>query len=72
MLITYRGHDLVPVKDGEEWEAQIFSGGRRITQTMHFAREEPAITEAKKIVDDMRCSRRSAKWARFAPPSAEC
>jgi hypothetical protein len=56
----YRGYELVPVKDGEDWEVQIFSGGRRITQTSYFAREEPAMIEAKNIVDDMRCSRRSA------------
>jgi hypothetical protein len=60
MLIVYRGYELVPIKDGEYWHAQIFSGGRRITDTMPFAREEPAMAEAKKIVDEMRDSRRSA------------
>ena len=60
MLIMYRGYELVPVKDGEKWQAQIFSGGRRITTTMPFALEEPATTEAKKIVDEIRSPRRSA------------
>jgi hypothetical protein len=60
MLIVYRGFELVPVKDGEKWQAQIFSGGNRITATLPFAREEPAMTEAKKIVDEIRSSRRSA------------
>ena len=60
MLIMYRGFELVPVKDGEKWQAHIFSGGRRITTTMPFAREEPAMIEAKNIVDNIRGSRRSA------------
>lgn len=60
MLIMYRGFELVPVKDGEKWQAQIFSGGRGIRTTMPFAREEPAMAEAKKIVDEIRASRRSA------------
>ena len=33
MLIMYRGFELVPVKDGERWQAQVFSGGRRIAAT---------------------------------------
>jgi hypothetical protein len=56
----YRGYELVPVKDGENWRAQIFSGGRRITTTMPFALEERATNEAKKIADEIRSSRRSA------------
>jgi hypothetical protein len=56
MLIMYRGYELVPVKDGEKWQAQIFSSGRRITTTMPFAQEEPATAEAKKIVDEIRSS----------------
>ena len=60
MIIMYRGYELVPVKDNEEWVAQIFSGGRRITKTMPLSSEEPAIAEARKIVDHMRDTRRSA------------
>jgi hypothetical protein len=60
MLIMYRSFELVPVKAGEKWQVQIFSGGRRITTTMLFAGEESAMTEAKKIVDGIRSSRRSA------------
>jgi hypothetical protein len=56
----YRGFELVPIKDGEQWQAQIFSGGRRITTTTPCACEGPAMAEAKKIVDEMRNSRRSA------------
>jgi hypothetical protein len=60
MLIMYRGFELVPVKDVEKWQAQIFSGGKRITTTMLFASEESAVADAKKIVDGIRGSRRSA------------
>jgi hypothetical protein len=60
MLIMYRGFELVPLKDGEKWQAQIFSGGRPVATTTPFGREEPAMTEAKKIVDDIRGCRRSA------------
>jgi hypothetical protein len=60
MFIMYRGFELVPVKDGDKWQAQICSGGKRITTTMPFSREEPAMTEAKKIVDEIRSSRHSA------------
>ncbi len=56
MLIMYRGCELVPVKDGDRWRAQIFSGGRLLTTTMLLPREEPAIAEAKKIVDEFRGS----------------
>jgi hypothetical protein len=58
MLIMYRGFELVPIRQGEKWQAQVFSGGRRITTTTPCACEEPAMTEAKKIVDEMRNSRR--------------
>jgi hypothetical protein len=60
MLIMYRGFTLVPIKDGEKSQAQIFSGGRRITTTIPFASEEPAMIEAKRLVDEMRNSRHSA------------
>jgi hypothetical protein len=60
MLLMYRGYELVPIKDGEKWQAQLFSGGKRITTTMPFAHEEVAITQAKKIADEIRNSRRSA------------
>jgi hypothetical protein len=60
MLIMYRGFELVPIKDGEKWQAQIFSAGRRITTTMLCTCEDPAMTEARKIVDEMRNSKRSA------------
>jgi hypothetical protein len=56
MFIVYRGFEVVPVKDGEKWQAQIFSGGKRITTTPPAAAEEPAMTEAKKIVDEIRSS----------------
>jgi hypothetical protein len=54
MLIVYRGFELVPVKDGERWQAQIFSGGRPVAATPPCAAEEPAMSEAKKIVDGIR------------------
>jgi hypothetical protein len=60
MFIMYRGFELVPVKDGEKWQTKIFSGSKQITTTMPFAREEPAMTEAKQIVDEIRSFRRSA------------
>ena len=60
MLLMYRGYELVPVKDGDRWKAQIFSGGRLLTTTMLLPREQPAIAEAKKIVDDIRGSPRLA------------
>jgi hypothetical protein len=33
MLIMYRGFELVPVKTGQLWQAQISSGGRRVAVT---------------------------------------
>ena len=60
MLIMYRGFELVPIKDGEQWQAQIFSGGRPITATVPSASEQSAMSEAKKTVDGMRSSQRSA------------
>jgi hypothetical protein len=57
----HRGFQLVPIKDGEKWQAQIFSGSRRIAITTSFACEEPAITEAKKIVDEIRSPRGAAR-----------
>jgi hypothetical protein len=50
-LIIYRSFELAPVRDGKAWQVKIFSGGKRITTTMLFAREESALTEAKEIVD---------------------
>jgi hypothetical protein len=64
MLIMYRGLELVPAKDGEKWQAQIFSGSKRITTTMPFAREEMAMIEAKKLVDEIRNSTGSARFSR--------
>jgi hypothetical protein len=61
MLIMYRGFELVPVKDGEKWQAQISSCGRRIAVTPPHGSEEPAMSEARKIVDGIRNSRRSAR-----------
>ena len=65
MLIMHRGFELVPCKDGEKWQAQIFSGSKRITTTTSFPFEDLAMAEAKKMVDEIRnsassaCSRRS-------------
>jgi len=59
MLIMYRGFELVPIKDGEKWQAQIFSGSKRMGATALCADEEAAMREARKIADDYR-SRRSA------------
>jgi hypothetical protein len=64
MLIMYRGYELVPIKDGEKWQAQLFSGGKRITTTIPFAHEEVAITQAKKIADEIRDSTGSARSSR--------
>jgi hypothetical protein len=60
MLIMYRGFALVPVKDGESCQAQIFSGGRPIAATPPRASEEQAMSEAKKVVDGLRHPCRSA------------
>jgi hypothetical protein len=60
MLIMYRGFELVPIKVDERWQAQISSGGRRIAVTPSHGDEEPAMNEAKKIVDGIRNSRHSA------------
>jgi hypothetical protein len=60
MLIMYRGFALVPRKDGEGWQAQIFSGGRPMAATPPCDSEEQAMSEARKIVEGIRHSRRSA------------
>jgi hypothetical protein len=60
MLIMYRGFELVPIKVDENWQAQISSGGRWVTVTPPHDSEEPAMNEAKKIVDEIRGLRRSA------------
>jgi hypothetical protein len=59
MLIMYRGFELVPIKDGEKWQAQVFSGSKPVGATALCADEEAAMREAKKMADDYR-SRRSA------------
>ena len=59
MLIMYRGFELVPIKNGEKWQAQVFSGSKRMAATPPYADEETAMSEAKKIADEFR-SRRSA------------
>jgi hypothetical protein len=58
MLIMYRGYELVPVRVGEGWKVHIHSGGKPIATTMHFAAEDPAMAEAKRIADDLRAGRR--------------
>jgi hypothetical protein len=52
-LIVYRRFDLLPVKDGGKWHVRIFSRGKRIATTKPFAGEQPAVAEAKRIVDGM-------------------
>jgi hypothetical protein len=52
-LIVYRRFELIPVKDGGRWQVKILSRGKRIATTKHFAGEQPAVAEAKKIVDGM-------------------
>jgi len=58
MLIMYRGYGLVPVMDNEKWLVRISSASKRITTTTLLADEQSAMTEAKKIVDDIRSIRR--------------
>jgi hypothetical protein len=60
MLIMYRGFELVPVKVGERWQAQVSSGGRPTAVTPTSLTEEQAMREARKIADGIRDSRRSA------------
>jgi hypothetical protein len=60
MLIMYRGFELVPVKVGDTWQAQISSGGRPTAITPIQTTEEQAMREARKIADGIRDSRRSA------------
>jgi hypothetical protein len=66
MLIMYRGFELVPIKTGETWQAQISSGGRRVAVTPAHPDEAPAISEARRIVDGIRNPRMA--WHR-APNS---
>jgi hypothetical protein len=54
MLIMYRGFELVPVTTGEMWQAQISSAGRPIAVTPPYHGEEPAMSEARRIVDGIR------------------
>jgi hypothetical protein len=70
MLIMYRGFELVPVKADEMWQAQISSGGRRIWVTPPCGGEEPAMSEARKIVDGIRASRVQGSRARRPNPPA--
>jgi hypothetical protein len=60
MLIMYRGFEVVPVKVGDVWQAQISSGGRPTAATPTCTTEEQAMREARKIADGIRDSRRSA------------
>jgi len=60
MLIMYRGFELVPVKVGDTWRAQISSGGRPTAATTTCTTEEQAMREARKIADGIRNSRHSA------------
>jgi hypothetical protein len=61
MLIMYRGFEIVPVKVGEMWQAQISSGGRPMAATPTYTAEEQAMREARQIADGIRNSRRSAQ-----------
>ena len=49
----------VPIKDGEKWQTQVFSGSKPVGATALCVDEDAAMREAKKIADDYR-SRRSA------------
>jgi hypothetical protein len=51
--IVYRGFELLPVKNGGEWQVKIFARGKRIATTNPFAGEQPAVVDAKRIVDEM-------------------
>jgi hypothetical protein len=53
MLIMYRGFALVPVKDGEICQAQVFCGGRAMAATPPRDSEEQAMSEAKRLVDGL-------------------
>jgi hypothetical protein len=68
MLIMYRGFELVPVKTGEMWQAQISSGGRRVAVTPSHHGEEPAMSEARRIVDGIRNPRMA--WNRERTPNS--
>jgi hypothetical protein len=68
MLIMYRGFELVPVKAGELWQAQISSGGRRVAITPAHQGEEPAMSEARRIVDGIRNPRMA--WNREPTPNS--
>jgi hypothetical protein len=70
MLIMYRGFELVPVKTGEMWQAQISSGGRRIAFTPLHHGEEMAMSEAKGIVDGIRNPRIPSSRERGSHPPA--
>jgi hypothetical protein len=68
MLIMYRGFEIVPVKAGEMWQAQVSSGGRRVAVTPSHHGEEPAMSEARRIVDGIRNPRMARNWERTAGP----
>jgi hypothetical protein len=69
MLVMYRGFEIVPVKTGEMWRAQISSSGRRVAVTPAHRGDEPAMSEARRIVDGIRNPRTAANWER-TPNSA--
>ena len=58
MLIMHKGYQLVPVKGGDRWQAQVFSGGKLIATTMLLVSEDAAMAEARAIVDGLRSGRR--------------
>jgi hypothetical protein len=47
MLIMYRGFELVPIKDGEKWQAQVFSGSKPVGATPLCTDEEAAARSEK-------------------------
>ena len=53
MMMTYRGYTLVPLMDGGNSQVSVFSRANFITKTMAFADEQSAVSEARKVVDDI-------------------
>jgi hypothetical protein len=60
MLIMHKGYQLVPVKGGDRWQAQVFSGGKLMATTMLLVSEDAAMAEARAIVDGLRSGRRQS------------
>jgi hypothetical protein len=58
MMMTYRGYTLVPLMDGRNSRVSVFSRANFITKTMAFADEQSAVTEARKVVDDILARRK--------------